>query len=516
MNDSSPWPKELLVEIVELAEACVNEVAAPEQIGRLDRLLIADPRARDLYVRYMATLCSLHKWGQYPLDGPPPQSDPQSAETPAPDAAPIAAADRSNKVLPAPEQPEPDKPASPVLGFLGGVADYVNHSRRLMFLLVFAALTGWFVIQVGSVLVGHWLGQQPPLADNRGGHAAATGKQPGNGGADKGPQAHGSALAWLSGSISGRWEVLDAAGTAASRSDGGEYWANGTEFTVGQRVKLVAGLAEITFRSGAKLVLTGPTEFSVRSASEAHLRVGKLTAKVPHTARGFTVGTPSGNVVDLGTEFGVEVTPDKKLDVQVFVGEVKVNAAGAGDDGGGDDGDGGDARIGPAGLHVKAGQTMHLGPQQPPTFVASKPDRFIHDLELHRDSRDHAIADYLELMRKLQPVIWYRMEGNPTDRTDSRRNGQWKRRARKNRRGPRGEVVLGRTGQSVRQRLRRARPLAARRSIERLRCGFRLSQGRDRQAERCGLGLCREPAQIRHDRRELGRPTRPVRLPVVR
>ena len=125
---------------------------------------------------------------------------------------------------------------------------------------------------------------------------------------------------------------------------------------------LVAGLAEITFHSGAKLVLTGPTQFSIRSASETNLSVGKLTAKVPHSALGFTVSTPSGNVVDLGTEFGVEVTPDKNLDVQVFVGEVKVNAAA------------GKApecsRIGRT--RVSAGQTLHVVPGHAPAIVESE------------------------------------------------------------------------------------------------------------------------------------------------
>src|SRR6202035_1471725 len=110
-----------------------------------------------------------------------------------------------------------------------------------------------------------------------------------------------------------------------------EFWEIGTEFPASQQVKLVGGLGEITFRSGAKVVISAPAQFSVSSGLETDLEIGKLSARVPHDpshpgATGFTVNTPAGSVVDLGTEFGVEVTPDHKLDVQVFVGEVKISS----------------------------------------------------------------------------------------------------------------------------------------------------------------------------------------------
>ena len=41
-------------------------------------------------------------------------------------------------------------------------------------------------------------------------------------------------------------------------------------------------------------------------------------------ARGFEVETPKGSVVDLGTEFAVDVTPSEDVQVHVFKGEVVV------------------------------------------------------------------------------------------------------------------------------------------------------------------------------------------------
>ena len=51
---------------------------------------------------------------------------------------------------------------------------------------------------------------------------------------------------------------------------------------------------------------------------------GRLTASVPKPAHGFTVKTPVANVVDLGTEFGVAVSPTGETDVQTFQGTVSL------------------------------------------------------------------------------------------------------------------------------------------------------------------------------------------------
>ena len=52
------------------------------------------------------------------------------------------------------------------------------------------------------------------------------------------------------------------------------------------------------------------------------LRQGKVRALVPKPAQGFRVHTASGDVVDLGTEFALEVTEDH-ADVHVLDGEVE-------------------------------------------------------------------------------------------------------------------------------------------------------------------------------------------------
>jgi ferric-dicitrate binding protein FerR (iron transport regulator) len=97
----------------------------------------------------------------------------------------------------------------------------------------------------------------------------------------------------------------------------------------GQRIELRAGLAEITFDSGARVVLEGAASFEVNSAWEATLRRGALKASVPPEAVGFRVSNPAVEVVDLGTEFTMIADGKGGADVLVLKGEVEAAPRGA-------------------------------------------------------------------------------------------------------------------------------------------------------------------------------------------
>ena len=108
----------------------------------------------------------------------------------------------------------------------------------------------------------------------------------------------------------------------------------GAHVPLGRQYALSAGLMEITYDSGAKVLLQGPVTYEVESAAGGFLSVGKLTAKLekrsavsgqrsesasqkseilnhrslsPAPCPLFSVRTPTAIVTDLGTEFGVEV-----------------------------------------------------------------------------------------------------------------------------------------------------------------------------------------------------------------
>ena len=61
-------------------------------------------------------------------------------------------------------------------------------------------------------------------------------------------------------------------------------WA-GTAFDapgvpLGRKYELASGLVEITYDTGAKIILQGPVTYEVESGNGGYLAVGKLTARV--------------------------------------------------------------------------------------------------------------------------------------------------------------------------------------------------------------------------------------------
>jgi hypothetical protein len=89
-------------------------------------------------------------------------------------------------------------------------------------------------------------------------------------------------------------------------------------------VRLIRGSAQITFASGAVVAIHAPASVEVLGGNRMFLRSGRVTPYVPPSAKGFTVVSPSGEVVDFGTEFSIGVGDDGKTDVFVIDGEVAV------------------------------------------------------------------------------------------------------------------------------------------------------------------------------------------------
>ena len=117
--------------------------------------------------------------------------------------------------------------------------------------------------------------------------------------------------------------------------------------SLGRQFKLKSGLMEITYATGAKLILQGPVTYEVESKDGGYLAVGKLTAcvgkkgsviggqqseagnrkpEIPHPL--FFVRTPIAVATDLGTEFGVEVSKEGHTTTHVFRGSVQLQRTG--------------------------------------------------------------------------------------------------------------------------------------------------------------------------------------------
>jgi hypothetical protein len=110
-------------------------------------------------------------------------------------------------------------------------------------------------------------------------------------------------------------------------------------------LRLTSGLAQVEFYCGAVVILEGPVEFQLISRTEAYCSQGKLRATVPAHAQGFTIGSPKVDLVDRGTEFGLQV--GERTEVHVFRGKVELHEPGA------------DTANGP-GTELKTGQSVRV------------------------------------------------------------------------------------------------------------------------------------------------------------
>ncbi len=97
-----------------------------------------------------------------------------------------------------------------------------------------------------------------------------------------------------------------------------------------QTVTIEKGSLEFITIKGATIVVEAPATFRFESAQQLHLMNGRLAADVPPAAKGFTVVTPAGKAVDLGTKFGVDVPALGDAEIHVFQGEVIAQSSGGG------------------------------------------------------------------------------------------------------------------------------------------------------------------------------------------
>lgn len=96
-------------------------------------------------------------------------------------------------------------------------------------------------------------------------------------------------------------------------------------FTAG-RYRMTDGEARLRLIDGTHIKLIAPIEFTLGGHGQISLYDGQLVADVPAAATGFTVHTPAGDVVDVGTTFGVEVIDGVTTEAEVIDGLIRVAA----------------------------------------------------------------------------------------------------------------------------------------------------------------------------------------------
>ncbi len=197
---------------------------------------------------------------------------------------------------PIPIEAEPSSGGSGVLGFLSAALCSIPGGEFTVGLLVMCAVLGatWGLVRLHERLAGNdSLGVAVNAADS------------------------GRFVATLTACEGCRWGETTTSTERAARLKAGQ-------------LDLAEGVAEVTFDSGARIVLEGPAVLTIETSSRANLAIGRVVALVPRAARGFTIAAPSVTVVDLGTEFGLDVDAAGTAEVQVFQGKVEAHPTAAG------------------------------------------------------------------------------------------------------------------------------------------------------------------------------------------
>lgn len=108
-----------------------------------------------------------------------------------------------------------------------------------------------------------------------------------------------------------------------SASDGGVLH----DFSKSDRLVFESGLVELSYDNGVRVMLEGPADYRITGRETGQLEYGKLVAMVPKGAEGFVVNYPGGHILDLGTEFAVDLDRQGDMKLGVFDGEVVLNLA---------------------------------------------------------------------------------------------------------------------------------------------------------------------------------------------
>jgi hypothetical protein len=258
--------------------------------------------------------------------------------------------------------------SSPVLGFLGNLANAGGSPPVLWTLLVLVigmvlTLTLTVVLAINGIRV---------RIDGPGGAATASGEtgkanpaRKDNPTAMRGPSTASVSPVHPAPVSLGPATVARLTRLAAVQwaTKGGEL-AEWSRVGEGQEIGLKSGLVELTFDCGAQMLVRGPAKLTVLGPLQVKVASGRFTTRVGKDAQGFTLVTPSGRVIDLGTEFGLMLDERGGMAVAVFEGKVDIEYAKP-------------KQEAPASRRLVAGEAVHVGSKgQLKRLVAIDSDTF--------------------------------------------------------------------------------------------------------------------------------------------
>lgn len=89
---------------------------------------------------------------------------------------------------------------------------------------------------------------------------------------------------------------------------------------------LLQGLIEMVFEGGSEVLVQAPAVLCLESADQMFLQSGAVSVSIGEDSSGFIVRTPTGTVVDYGTEFGVIVRQTGETEALVHKGKVGIRS----------------------------------------------------------------------------------------------------------------------------------------------------------------------------------------------
>ncbi len=354
-----------------LAVRYLDGSASPEEVERLDALLVADPARRE----WFATLCIVVTGlGEVSAAPSPPQGDAESPEI---------------------NIPPPINTPSLFGDAYHGTMGFFSQEVPLAWLIT--------TVVMGMLLLGAWAIKVTHYQ-----HIAEAPSQ-------SVPSDVRQEMVFV-GRITGMVDV--------KWSDDPHYLPppGFAHVPLGRKYILSSGLLEITYDSGAKVILQGPCTYEVESTASGYLALGKLTARIGERGEGrgesakpqaanqkspssfilhpsslFSVRTPTAVVTDLGTEFGVEVGEEGRTKTQVFVGKVRLASTSPS----------GKANEGQV---LSAGQTGVVQSGNAAVVVADAAEAMRFVRVMPSPKRVCRGDEYAALVLSLRPVVYYRME----------------------------------------------------------------------------------------------------------
>jgi hypothetical protein len=341
-------------ELRSLLNALCEEAITPEQRQRLEQLVLTHPEAEAYYVQFMSLHADLiAHFGVLP-----------------------ARLEQSLRERLQAEQPRVESKPTPEQGAVVPAATVPFSRRRRSFLWGVVAMGGLAAAVLIAVLLRPTSDGIPRIVT-----------------AQTEPEATDNTVAVLLQAPGAEWEENSLPTRAGAPLAPG--W-----------LRLKSGLAHIEFYSGATVILQAPAALQLVSRTKAYCEHGKLRATVPYQAHGFTISSPKLDLVDRGTEFGLEVGAGAKTEVHVFEGKVDLFDPGA------------DLQAA-AYKELKTGESVRLEDSGVLKAIRPTPDAFLTAQELARRTREETRRrqqDWLAASQALRQdpslLVYYDFQGD--------------------------------------------------------------------------------------------------------